>query len=446
GAITRANLNGVVAMSREAQADGSSALKVALNVNRAVAGAVVTLFAGKESVFAETAALEPAKTWTHLLAKSEEGKEYRVVVKDAQGVALLEHTEGKYDFVGAEPNAEVVPLTGAGAVVERGVGLEEHGKDAEAWQTLVDGVKKFRGNAGLLLAAGRVGVRMFRYAEAAEFLGEAVKLKGASAAAQYYLGLAYEGLSREGDAKRELEAAEGDAGFHAAAGVLLAEMAARHGAAADGVKRLDAVCSGVESGERCVEERVALRRVTGDVEGAKALDAEGLREYPTSAFLQGEMVKLGAADGDAKARLEAHLGADSQRVLNLVVEYDRLGLWKDSVELLTRSYPRATADEMDAGALAPGDDALLVYYRGFCREKLGQAGAADYAAAGVMPLKYVFPSREDSIAVLQAALASRPGDASAHYLLGLLWYSRAMGEEAMAEWKRAEALNANLPG
>ncbi len=186
---------------------------------------------------------------------------------------------------------------------------------------------------------------------------------------------------------------------------------------------------------------MALERSTGDLDHARTLARDSLRKFPTSAFLQNEQAKLGTPAPD----LDRHLAADSSRIMNLVMQYDRLGLYSDSLDLLSRSYPSVSPDESEPGAVQPANDPQLAYYRGFCREKLGQSGAPDFQAASHMPLLYVFPNEADTIPVLRAALASNPSDASAHFLLGALWFSKGIVDPALAEWKLAESLNPKIP-
>jgi tetratricopeptide (TPR) repeat protein len=128
-----------------------------------------------------------------------------------------------------------------------------------------------------------------------------------------------------------------------------------------------------------------------------------------------------------------------------VLQYNRLGLYADSLEILNRSYPRVAPEDGEPGAPLPSADPLLAYYRGFCREKLGQSGADDYAAASRMPLLYIFPSEPDEITVLHRALAVNASDASAHFLLGTLFFSKGMVDPALDEWKLAESLNPKIP-
>jgi tetratricopeptide (TPR) repeat protein len=47
--------------------------------------------------------------------------------------------------------------------------------------------------------------------------------------------------------------------------------------------------------------------------------------------------------------------------------------------------------------------------------------------------------------VLSAALRANPQDASAHYLLGTLYFSKGLADEAFTEWQRARKLNPGIP-
>ena len=47
--------------------------------------------------------------------------------------------------------------------------------------------------------------------------------------------------------------------------------------------------------------------------------------------------------------------------------------------------------------------------------------------------------------MLRAALKADPADGSAHFLLGMLWFSRGIVDPAIQEWTRAESLNPKIP-
>jgi tetratricopeptide (TPR) repeat protein len=84
---------------------------------------------------------------------------------------------------------------------------------------------------------------------------------------------------------------------------------------------------------------------------------------------------------------------------------------------------------------------LVAYYRGYCRQLLGQNPASDYRDAAMLPTRYIFPFRPSSFQVLNAALQANASDATAHLLLGRLLLNRLLTDEAIAEWQKARALH-----
>ena len=186
---------------------------------------------------------------------------------------------------------------------------------------------------------------------------------------------------------------------------------------------------------------VALLRALGRADEARARLAEWRRRDPTSAFLRYEATRLG---GDDPA-LWRHLAADPERILEIAVDYMRVGLWAEAEALLARSYPTGPGVVGEPGVPRPEAYPLLAYYRGYCRAQQGRDGGADYDAASHEPLAYVFPNRPESFAVLRAAIAHRADDASAHFLLGSLYLSGGMVTPAMREWETTRRIDPGVP-
>jgi tetratricopeptide (TPR) repeat protein len=88
---------------------------------------------------------------------------------------------------------------------------------------------------------------------------------------------------------------------------------------------------------------------------------------------------------------------------------------------------------------------MVAYFRAYCREKLGQSSSADFNAGAHLPTNYVFPSRPEDLDVLRTAVRLNSQDATAHYLLGTLYFSRGLTGEALSEWQQARALNPQIP-
>jgi tetratricopeptide (TPR) repeat protein len=456
GSIARANLNGVVAMERETQPDGKIALKLGFNANYAVPGAKIMISDGDKSVLEETASLDPAVTWTRRIPDLEAGKSYTFLLNDAKGEPLLKHTEGVYDLVPKnqvhigqqpEPKAREEKAWLDSDFLKQGTDHELQGDYLAAWTTYQLGLAKSPSSPGLLKATGRLAVGLWRFEEASKLLAKAQEGTASDPETHYYHGIAETALGHSSNARTELEAARNSPSFRTASGLLLAELLAREHDAAGALNLLESSCPASPGDLRCVEETVALERTTGDLVHAKALAAESLPHYPTSLFLRNETARLAtpAKPGASETELDRHLAADTHRILNLVLQYNRLGLYTDSLDLLSRSYPKAAPEESEPGAVSPSQDPMLAYYRAFCREKLGQPAAADYAEASHLPLLYVFPNEPDEITVLRAALAVNPDDASAHFMLGSLWFSKGIVDPALEEWKRAESLNPKIP-
>jgi tetratricopeptide (TPR) repeat protein len=186
---------------------------------------------------------------------------------------------------------------------------------------------------------------------------------------------------------------------------------------------------------------VAVLRHQGNKAAAGAKVARWQAVSPTDLFLRNEAVLLGRSD----AALPGDLSGEPERVLNLVDDYFRLGFWADAASLLSATYPAVPELQRELGSVTPQNNALIAYYRGYANRQQGGSPAADFAAASSMPLLYLYPNRFSSFAVLRAALQTNPADASAHFLLGLLYMSRRQVDSAIDEWQKTRSIRRNIP-
>jgi hypothetical protein len=150
-------------------------------------------------------------------------------------------------------------------------------------------------------------------------------------------------------------------------------------------------------------------------------------DRPPSAFLEWNA-------GSREPPLMRYLAADPQRVLGIAAEYMRLGLYRPAVDLLAREFPAIPADESEPGEALPQQHPMVPYHRGYCRERLGESGAADYVAARKLSMLYVFPHRPEDLEVLRSTIHADTDDATARYLLGTQYFSSGLTDDVLAEW------------
>jgi tetratricopeptide (TPR) repeat protein len=411
GGIASANLAGVLNFRR----DGGKAV-AGFNPNRPVAGRI-RILDGARVLHEEQASLEPSKTWTHELTTAPPKLTFELTARD--GAVLMRHTEGQYDWskeaeIKVGPQARTEPQD----ALERGADQELNGNPLAAYDTYTKALEKSSDDLHLRIAAGRLAASLLRYQDAVRWLEPAQARATYDAEIAYHLGIACQGLGRTREARLQFEAAQRMPKFRAAGSVKLAELLAREGDLARAASYLDEAIAAEPLDQRAREERVAVLRAMG-----REVDTKDL---PLSLFLSGET------------------GSDPERVLRNAALYVRLGLWKNALSVLSRDYPAVPPEQAEPGLPLPQKHPVVHYYRAFCLRHLQQPADAAYETASKLPADYVFPHGAETLEVIEAALRDRPNDAKARFLLGSLRMASGRADEAIAEWKRAAALDPSI--
>jgi tetratricopeptide (TPR) repeat protein len=438
GGISRANLAGVVHLQRR-----NAALVISLNVNRKILDATIQISGGTTPLLVEKGNLAPEQVWQREIRIPDTGRKLSFELKDKQGDLLLRQTEGEYDWT-AESEIKVGPQVSYAGPEEAhrseddwlqlGKTEELNGSNLVAAQIYETALAKFPGNFELLKAAGRLDAVLNRFERAVTLLAAAHDRNTTDDEISYYLGIAYEGTEQRKEAMDSYQEAIRLPSYRAAAALHLGELQAREGAL---LRARDSLSQSVRSASddlRAAEEFEAVSRAQGAAD-ADRFASEHLARFPLSDFLHEE---LGIPN-------LAHLAADPYRVLSVASEYARLGLYRRAVEVLSRDYPPVHADQSEPGTVSPQNHPLVVYFRGHCREKLGERGTDDYLRASRLSTLYVFPSTVEDQQALKAALKANQGDATAHYLLGTWYFARGMVDPALSEWQQATNLNPKIP-
>jgi tetratricopeptide (TPR) repeat protein len=439
GGISRANRNGVVHLERR-----NGTLVVTLNSNQKFTGASIHIKTGTETILDEKLDLAPEKSWKKEIAASAPAQKYTFELTGPDGTQLLTQTEDDYNWlpeseikVGPQKSYRIPPPEARSEDdwLQFGRAAELDGEILIAAKTYEQAIGKFSGSFELRKALGRLYASIKRYDEAQPLLAGVHDRNTTDGEISYYLGIAYDGLNRPSAAIDAYEEAMRFPSYRASAALRLAECYARQQDWRKAKASLEEGQRSASTDLRTAEELSAVLHAMGNTAAAQALAAEWLVHFPLSDFLREESAKPNVR----------HLAGDPYRVLNIATQYARLGLYQRAIEVLSREYPAVAADEHEPGAVLPQQNPLLIYFRGYCREKAGQSGADDFAQAAKLSTLYIFPDSGEDLRSLQSAIQANSSDASAHYLLGTWYFARAKTDAALGEWEAARKLNPAIP-
>jgi len=439
GGISRANLSGILSLARH-----GNALVAGFNANRDFPKATVSIMNGSSRLFSNKVDFTPERAWTHELPGVDSQTKYTVEIRDAAGMSLIRHTEDEYDWT---PESEIhlgpQPIYRIPDPEQRtcddwirlGNDLELNGKNLQALDTYEETLGKFPDSFVALKAYGRLTASLLRFDEAKRVLERVHARDTTDPEISYYLGIAYDGLGERRKARTSYEDAQRFASFRAAAALRLGEMLARDGDRNGGERHLSEAVHTAPNDVRALEELVAVKIASGKMEEGKTLARQGIASFPLSYLLSEEL-------GEPNLQ---QLANDTTRVLSLAAAYMRLGLYQRALTLLSRDYPSPQIDQTEPGTLPLAKDPMIAYFRGYCRERLGQSGLSDYKIASQLSTSYVFPSSAEDFTVLNAVVHANPQDATAQYLLGTLQFSRGLTDIALEHWSEARKSNPQIP-
>ena len=449
GGVSRANPDAVINLVRDKHGAETVTIEAVLNVTRELPDAWVTVLNGTQEVATARASLSPRETYRKAFSLPASGT-YTIEIRDQAGKVVLRHTEGKYDFVSRDSvHIGEQPLCKYPAEVDRGaddfvaVGTdqESNGELIVALKTYQQGLARFPNSIALNRAAGRLELILNQYELATQHLSKTLAWVNSDHETAYYLGLA---LAAQGDvsgARTQWEFAQQSASYHAPAMMLLAALEAKAGNRPSALRMIQEVVSIRPEAVRAGGMEVALlRALHRKAEAARQLSLWKQKD-PTNSFLRYEALLL----GHGEPGLMTHLAADPERILEIATDYMRFGLYADALDVLSRQYPSNPEIIGEPGTLHPASYPLIAYYRGFCRNALGDDGKADFAAASSMPTSYVFPNRAESFVVLHRAIEVNPEDGTAHFLLGSLYLSGGMFKQALQEWETTRSIKPAIP-
>jgi tetratricopeptide (TPR) repeat protein len=438
GGISRANLVGVLSLRRE-----GNDLIIGFNPNQPLSSATVSVADGDKQVWSTRVDLSPERVFLQKIPLSNRERKYTIEIHDRSGAVIMRQIEDQYDWspasdihVGPQEGYKIptVESRTEDDWIRLGETQELNGNLLTAAQTYHDLLSKNPQSYGALKAEGRISVTLLRYDEGAKYLEQVRTRNTTDGEAAYYLGLAYEGLGLNDKARIALESAYRLPQWRDGAAVRLGELSSRERNPAEAERYFNDALQSAPDDIRAAEELVAIKNIVNS-QTARTLAQNWFQKNPTSDFLRQE---LGHADLQQMAN-------DDSRILRLAAQYIRLGLYQKALDVLSRPYPDPLPDQSEPAAPAPARDPMLAYYRAYCRENLGQSARTEYEKASTLPTNYIFPNSAEDLTVLRSAVNANPADANAHYLLGTLYFSKSLVDDALGEWNLARQSNPKIP-
>lgn len=183
---------------------------------------------------------------------------------------------------------------------------------------------------------------------------------------------------------------------------------------------------------RLFEQMLVALYASGHREEAERLCNETIASGTTRLVPRAILALLGATPLDRFA-VEARrfVGEDEFTFLELVLFFGELELPGEAVRLLSATL----CDDVPEGTKRPLPHYYLAYYESLLGNDVEAKRALDLASS--LASDYVFPSRSETIKVLQYALGQNPDDGRAHLYLGNLYAGLGRIDEAVSQWKFA---------
>ena len=452
GGITRANVDGIVNMERT----DPSRVRIALDVTRDIPDARITLNYGNSPSTDIRVSLSPRASWRTELDNVSTAP-VTIVVSDSHGATVLKHTENTFDrtpAAGERLGAQTIERPSPSAdrpadeIVQRGLLDELEGRRLVAMETYRAALERHPQSVPLSKAAGRLAVALGwadagggAAAQAIEWLRSALVRNTTDFEVHYYLGLALLASGRSRDAQTHFEFAERFRETRIASMLQLARLSAREGHPNEALRRLQTIAAEAPRASVAGPFEVSLLRRLHREADARARARYWADLDPTNTQLRYELTLM----GDSDPALWLHLGADANRVLDVVDQYVSFGAFDSALGLLQRPYPNVEPPMREPGAVPPGKSPLVAYYLGYVRAQAGGSAGEDYERGRSLPTTYVFPNRRSSYAVFEDALRANRNDATAEFLRGFLYLSSGLSREAIETWQQVRRVNPAIP-
>lgn len=385
------------------------------NVTGEFKGTQVVVKDGAESVFAEKCDMTPESSYLKTIALN--GADFNnitVSLISAEGKTLVSY---KPYVRGQKQPIEVRQPVKRPSEIETVEELYINGYHLEQYKQhnynprdyYMEGLRRDDGDIRCNTSMARLMYKDGRFDECIAFCNKAIKRLTSrnqhptDTESFYLLGLAYEKKGEYDKAYDMLYRAAWNYTHRSAAHFELALIDCRRGMYKDALDKLEISVSLNPGHTVAINLKTAILRKI-DREKAKENAEKQIKDDLLDLFAKIEYSHF----CDNKADLEQFI-RKPENILDVVNDYMNAGLYEDTLYtlgLLDDTYP------------------LTLFYKAYCKNKLGKDYEADLIKGESLDTGYCFPSRLEDIAVLKFAIENLKQNANACYYLGCLYYDR----------------------
>ena len=404
------------------------------------------LTAAGETIFSRGIDASPAAPFLERVNTPREADlySYRLAVLSSRGDTLLAFSHPRPL---TPPLPEPEPPFPAPEIVESpeklylmGDHLERFRDHERALEYYREALKRDAGDLRTNIALGLMLLKQGLYPEAQKHFETALRREPWSGAANYYRGLACLRLGDSAGAEKYLNRSAYDQAWYAAAQFELAQLICSNGKLAQALEHIQRSIQGNgDNAQAWAVKALILNRMGCHAEALAAADSiqQADRLDLLSLAERGKVLAGLGRRSEAEAATDSLLALtrlDSDNHLELALRYARCGSFADAAGAL-----EVLAKAVDSVTVSP----LVYYYLARYKQLEGKEQAAEeyLALAAQAPLDYCFPSRLETIPVLEWAIGRNPRDARALYLLGTLYFSLNRVEESIAALQKSTALD-----
>ncbi len=406
-------------------ADGE--LQLAVQPTRRLEEAILEVSNGETVLLRETVSIDPSAPWKKTIPlPPAAAKAYCFAVRDSHGRDIIDYRPEKPKLPKPELEPEF-PAAGTATAEEtyfQGYYAMKHWQLPRAIELFEESLEKDPGFTPALRSLAVVHYKQGRYEQALAMAERVLHRNDDDLTARYYRGLAKVQLGIEDRTEEDFDLIGRRAEYRHISPYVQASRAIRAGdmQRAEVLLRQSVRVNPDDRKARAVLAAVLSRR--GEREEAQQLLAAILAEDPIHCLAAVEEARLGDASHLAVLR------GDPQNYLETACDYLEMNLWKDAGATLALACSRATVEPHP----------FVHFYRGYLADRDGQnAEAAEHYRCGMeLSTDYVFPFRNESIAVLETGLRHVPDGWKLHYYLGTLLLAKLRWQEGREHLLAAE--------